>query len=161
MLAADACVEAGLSVAIPSRQAQAQLTGLLPAAAAVGGPIDTTAAVSADAFAAALAAAAGDAGVDAVLALVVPTAVVRPHPGADRGPAAGAAGRGRAGPGRVGPAAAARTGGGRGPGVPAYAYPESAARALSRAARYGSWRSRPADTVPDLAGPAGGRGQGR
>ena len=36
--------------------------------------------------------------------------------------------------------------------MPAYAYPESAARALSRAARYGSWRSRPADTVPELPG---------
>ena len=37
-------------------------------------------------------------------------------------------------------------------GVPAYAYPESAAKALARAARYGSWRSRPADTVPELEG---------
>ena len=34
--------------------------------------------------------------------------------------------------------------------VPAYAYPESAARALARAARYGSWRSRPAGTVPQF-----------
>jgi acyl-CoA synthetase (NDP forming) len=43
---------------------------------------------------------------------------------------------------------------GPGPGdgsVPAYAYPEAAARALARAARYGSWRSRPASTVPELA----------
>ncbi len=37
-------------------------------------------------------------------------------------------------------------------GVPAYAYPESAAKALARAARYGSWRSRPVDTVPELEG---------
>ena len=35
--------------------------------------------------------------------------------------------------------------------MPAYAYPEAAARALARAARYGSWRSRPAGTVPELA----------
>ena len=48
----------------------------------------------------------------------------------------------------------------RRPGVPAYAYPESAARALGRAARYGAWRSRPAGTVPELAGPAGGGGAG-
>jgi acyl-CoA synthetase (NDP forming) len=34
--------------------------------------------------------------------------------------------------------------------VPAYAYPEAAARALARAARYGAWRSRPAGTVPEL-----------
>ncbi|HEY2130347.1 MAG TPA: GNAT family N-acetyltransferase [Streptosporangiaceae bacterium] len=147
VLAADACVEAGLSVATLSHLAQAQLAANLPATAAVTGPIDTTAAVSADAFGAALAAAAGDTGVDAVLALVVPTAAsdlilaltsarlpvplasvvldqaesVRLLPGTDGGP-----------------------------GVPAYAYPESAARAVSRAARYGSWRSRPADTVPDI-----------
>ena len=34
--------------------------------------------------------------------------------------------------------------------MPAYAYPEAAARALARAARYGSWRSRPAGTVPEF-----------
>jgi len=167
VLAADACAEASLSVAIPSRQVQAQLTGLLPAAAAVGGPIDTTAAVSADAFAAALAAAAGDTGVDAVLALVVPTAAsdlipaltaarlpvplaavvldqaesVRLLPSSGAG--TGASDSDSAGSG---------TGSDAGPRVPAYAYPESAARALSRAARYGSWRSRPAGTVPDLPG---------
>jgi acyl-CoA synthetase (NDP forming)/GNAT superfamily N-acetyltransferase len=149
VLAADACVEAGLSVAIPSRPAQAQLTALLPAAAAVGGPIDTTAAVSADAFAAALASAAGDAGVDAVLALVVPTAAsdLIPALTAARLPVPLAAVvLDQAESVRLLPS----TGGG--PGVPAYAYPESAARALSRAARYGSWRSRPADTVPDLPG---------
>jgi acyl-CoA synthetase (NDP forming)/GNAT superfamily N-acetyltransferase len=151
VLAADACVEAGLSVAVPSRQAQAQLTGLLPAAAAVGGPIDTTAAVSADTFAAALAAAAGDAGVDAVLALVVPTAVsdLIPALTAARLPVPLAAVvLDQAESVRLLPS----TGSGAGPGVPAYAYPESAARALGRAARYGSWRSRPADSVPDLPG---------
>jgi acyl-CoA synthetase (NDP forming)/GNAT superfamily N-acetyltransferase len=159
VLAADACVEAGLSVAIPSRQAQAQLTGLLPAAAAVGGPIDTTAAVSADAFAAALAAAAGDTGVDAVLALVVPTAAsdLIPALTAARLPVPLAAVvLDQAESVRLLPSPSPISGddanAGPGPGVPAYAYPESAARALSRAARYGSWRSRPADTVPDLPG---------
>ena len=41
-------------------------------------------------------------------------------------------------------------GDGTAPSVPAYAYPEAASRALARAARYGSWRSRPAGTVPEL-----------
>jgi hypothetical protein len=36
--------------------------------------------------------------------------------------------------------------------VPAYAYPEGAAGAVGRAARYGAWRSRPAGTVPEIAG---------
>ena len=38
------------------------------------------------------------------------------------------------------------------PAVPAYAYAESAARALGHAARYGMWRAIPPGTVPDLDG---------
>jgi hypothetical protein len=36
--------------------------------------------------------------------------------------------------------------------VPAYAYPESAARALGHAARYGTWRAIPPGSVPELDG---------
>jgi len=38
------------------------------------------------------------------------------------------------------------------PAVPAYAYPESAARALGHAARYGTWRAIPPGSVPELDG---------
>ena len=38
------------------------------------------------------------------------------------------------------------------PAVPAYAYPESAARALGHAARYGTWQATPPGRVPDLEG---------
>ena len=38
------------------------------------------------------------------------------------------------------------------PAVPAYAYPESAARALGHAVRYGMWRALPPGRVPDLDG---------
>ena len=38
------------------------------------------------------------------------------------------------------------------PAVPAYAYAESAARALGHAARYGTWRATPPGHVPDLDG---------
>ena len=38
------------------------------------------------------------------------------------------------------------------PAVPAYAYAESAARALGHAARYGTWRATPPGRVPDLEG---------
>ena len=135
VLAADACAEAGLTVATLSHAAQARLAAILPAAAALGGPVDTTAAVSAGAFSAALAEVAGDTGVDAVIALVVPTAAADLIPAlrAARPPV---------------PLAAVLLDqpdavqllpppgdGPDGLGVPAYAYPESAARALSRAAR--------------------------
>jgi ATP-grasp domain len=38
------------------------------------------------------------------------------------------------------------------PGIPAYAYPESAARALGHAARYHAWRTRQHGRVPELPG---------
>ncbi len=149
VLAADACVEAGLAVATPSHRAQARLATVLPPYSALGGPVNTTAGVSASAFSEALAIVAADSGVNAVLALIVPTAA------ADLIPALTAAQLpvplvtvvlDQADSVRLLPGANG------GPAVPAYAYPESAARALSRAARYGSWRSRPKDTVPDIGG---------
>ena len=146
VLAADACAEAGLVVAATGARARGRLREVLPAEASLGGPVDTTSAVSPDAFAQALHIAADD-GVASVIAVIVRSAsadllpvltatrlpvpvtavvldqpeAVRLLPGEDAGPA-----------------------------VPAYAYPEAAARALARAARYGSWRSRPAGTVPEF-----------
>jgi len=165
VLTADACVEAGLSVATPGHAAQTQLAGILPRGAATGGPVDTTAAVSAGAFGAALGTLAGDAGVDAVIALVVPTAVAHLIPAlcAARLPVPLAVVmldqpesvqvlRGTGEEPSAGQEPCAGQAGPAGQAIPSYAYPESAARALARAARYGSWRSRPADTVPGLDG---------
>ena len=147
VLAADACAEAGLAVASTGPQARSRLRDVLPAEASLAGPLDTTAAVSPEAFGEALHLAAADDGVAALIAVVVRSAsadllpvlaatrlpvpvtavvldqpeAVRLLPGEDACPA-----------------------------VPAYAYPEAAARALARAARYGSWRSRPAGTVPEF-----------
>ena len=147
VLAADACAEAGLVVASTGQQARSRLRDVLPAEASLAGPLDTTAAVSPEAFGEALHLAAADDGVAALIAVVVRSAsadllpvlaatrlpvpvtavvldqpeAVRLLPGEDACPA-----------------------------VPAYAYPEAAARALARAARYGSWRSRPAGTVPEF-----------
>ena len=146
VLAADACAEAGLAVAAPGREARNRLREVLPAGSALGGPVDTTMAVSAEALRQALRIASED-GVDALIALVIPTAAADLIPAltAERLPV---------------PIAAVVLdqpesvqllhGGGAGPAVPAYASPEAAARALARAARYGSWRSRPASTVPEI-----------
>jgi acyl-CoA synthetase (NDP forming)/RimJ/RimL family protein N-acetyltransferase len=184
VLAADACVEAGLTVHQFSARGQRKLRALLPDGAATAGPVDTTAGVTAEAFGDALAVVAADPGVghshshsrrggqepppadgqdpggqapgppDAIIALVVPTAA------ADLIPALQAA--------RLPVPLAAvvldqpdtvrllpATEGGT--PVPAYAYPEAAARAVGRAARYGSWRDRPAGTVPELADVDSGR----
>ena len=147
VLAADACAEAGLAVARMSQQTRNRLRELLPAGSALDGPVDTTDAVSAAAFREALHVAAAQDNVDAVIALVVrrgPADLI-PVLAEGRWPVPVAAVV-------LGQPEAIRLlpGDGTAPSVPAYAYPEAAARALARAARYGSWRSRPAATVPEL-----------
>ena len=136
-------------MALTSGPARGRLRQVLPAAASVDGPVDTTAAVSPQAFTEALRITAAEEGVAALIAMVVQsasagllpalsatwlpvpvTAVVLDQPEAVR----------------------LLPGGEAGPSVPAYASPEAAARALARAARYGTWRSRPPGTVPEFAG---------
>jgi acyl-CoA synthetase (NDP forming)/GNAT superfamily N-acetyltransferase len=186
VLAADACADHGLEVAKLGAATRRRLRGLLPDGAAVAGPVDTTAAVTADAFRACLEQVAADDNVDAVIAVAVPTAIadLRPAitgatmakplaaalleqaeavrllppgvpvrsgsapqagPGADA--AAATAGREPA-PAEPGPQAAAPAVA----GIPAYAYPEGATRALGHAARYRAWRDRQAAAVPELSG---------
>ena len=148
VLTADACAEAGLAVATTGPATHGRLREVLPAGSALGGPVDTTAAVSAETFREALHIAAGQEGIDALIAVVVrhaPTDLI-PVLTAGRLPVPVAAVV-------LDQPEAVRLlrGGGVGPAVPAYAYPEAAARALARAARYGSWRSKPAGTVPEIA----------
>ena len=185
-LAADACADHGLQVVKLGAATRRALRALLPPAAVVTGPVDTCAVVTTEAFRACLEEVAADGGVDAVLAVAVPTAfsdlsaavaeavlskplavalldraesvtrlkrrpVALPPPGppADTGPAAGPP----AGPAAAGQAtaiidvaAAAVT------GVPCYADPDHAARALGHAVRYRAWRGRQHGKVPELDG---------
>jgi acyl-CoA synthetase (NDP forming) len=148
-LAADACADAGLAVALTSGPARDRLRQVLPAAASVDGPVDTTAAVSPRTFAETLRIIAAEEGVAALIAVLVQsasagllpvlsaarlpvpvTAVVLDQPEAVR----------------------LLPGDGAAPSVPAYAYPEAAARALARAARYGAWQFRTPGTVPEFTG---------
>ena len=149
VLAADACTDAGLHVAVLDGRVQDSLRQMLPPGAEVTGPVDTTATVTPEAFRRCLEHVAADEGVDAILALAVPTAV------ADLVPAACTARVSKplalalldqAEAVRLLPSAP-----GQHTMVPAYAYPRSAARALGHAARYGSWRSRPPGQVPEFA----------
>ncbi len=171
-LAADACADHGLQVVQLGAATQRALRRLLPSLAVVGGPVDTSPVVTTETFRACLEEVAADDGVDAVLAVAVPTAfsdlsaavaeavvskplavalldraesvrrlkrrpVAQPRGShADTGPAAAV----------IDEAAAAIT------GVPCYADPGNAARALGHAARYQAWRGRQRGTVPDLEG---------
>jgi acyl-CoA synthetase (NDP forming)/GNAT superfamily N-acetyltransferase len=150
MLAADACDDAGLQVARLAGDTQQALRDLLPRDATVAGPVDTTLLVGPGLFGQCLELVGADPGVDAVLALTATSAGSDPVPEvpAARLPVPIAAAvldqvevvRLLRGPGEDCPA------------VPAYAYSESAARALGHAARYGMWRAIPPGNVPDLDG---------
>jgi len=150
VLAADACGDAGLQVARLTGQTQQALRGLLPSYAAVAGPVDTTAVVAPGLFRRCLELVGADPGVDAVLALMATTATsdLVPEVRAARLPVPIAA----AVMDQVEGVRLLPGSGEDSPAVPAYAYPESAARALGHAARYGAWRATPPGSVPVLEG---------
>jgi acyl-CoA synthetase (NDP forming)/RimJ/RimL family protein N-acetyltransferase len=152
VLAADACVDSGLTVATLGPVTQHRLAEVLPAGAAVAGPVDTTAGVGADAFQSCLEIVAADDSVDALLAIGVPTAV------ADLGAAITSASvtkpmavalLDQADTVRLVPAPDA---GQPQRLVPAYAYPESAALALGHAVRYVRWRDSQRGRLLELSG---------
>lgn len=148
VLAADACADAGLTAAALSEPTVRALARLLPRGAACAGPVDTTAAIAPECFARCLDVVAADDAVDAVIAVVVPTAVSDP---AERVAEGGAAKPMAAVLLDQAEAVAVRSG----PGdrhVPAYAFPEDAARAMAHACSYGRWLRRPAGRVPELDG---------
>ena len=150
VLAADACGDVGLQVAALAADTQRALRDLLGPEALVAGPVDTTVLVAPGRFRQCLELVGADPGVDAVLALTTTTAGgdLIPEVGAARLPVPIAAAvmdqvevvRLLPGPG------------GDSLPVPAYAYAESAVRALGHAARYGIWRATPLGRVPDLEG---------
>src|SRR5690242_9666879 len=74
VLAADACTDLGLSVHRPSSQIRERLHAIVPGGGSVNGPVDTTATVSREEFKQVLELLAGDAGVNALIALLLPTA---------------------------------------------------------------------------------------
>jgi acyl-CoA synthetase (NDP forming)/GNAT superfamily N-acetyltransferase len=145
VLAADACADVGLTVAVLGDATQRRLTALLPAGAVVSGPVDTTAAVSADTFRACLEEVDTDDAVDALIAIGVPTAI------ADLTSAVTTAKLSKPisvalldQPDTVRLLAPAD--------VPSFAYPESAVRALGHAASYRAWRDSQRGHVPELTG---------
>ncbi len=158
VLAADACTSCGLTVHKTSAETRRRLRALVPHDAAINGPVDTGAAVPEPTFRRCLELVAADEGVDAVLVLALPTAatghlvtairaadVTKPLAAVVLDQAEGVSLLRRA----TDDADEAGTAG-RPDLIPSYAYPESAARALARAATYGAWRSRPHGHIPEL-----------
>ena len=157
VLAADACVESGLVVAELDAGTQKLLARLLPTRSTVTGPVDTTAAVAAEAFRACLEHVAADENVDALLAIGVRTAAADLTDAirtarVDKPTAAVLLDRPESVCvlSRAGGAADSPADRGTGRRVPVYGYPESAARALGHVAGYQDWRDGGRGVVPEL-----------
>ncbi|MFP5362990.1 MAG: GNAT family N-acetyltransferase [Thermoleophilia bacterium] len=149
---ADACGAAGLRVEPLTEQTRARLAAGLPGAAAVGNPVDMLAAATAADFRRTIERVAADPGVDAVIAIFIP-----PLPGRRAEPVLNAirrAARRASGDGVpvaavvMAPGASDADGArGDGTGVPVYATPEHAARAMGHAVRHAR-HARAARTPP-------------
>ncbi|WKX13968.1 bifunctional GNAT family N-acetyltransferase/acetate--CoA ligase family protein [Streptomyces sp. NL15-2K] len=155
VLAADACAEAGLALSSFGDELTHDLKAVLPDGAAIGNPVDATAAVTEEQLSACVDRLMTYGGVDAVLVALVPTAVAEAT-GDDLVRAVTRV------PGRRDrPVAVVRLEQGvpvillpasDGGTIPSYAEPQAVARALAHAARRAAWLSRPVGTVPELEG---------
>jgi acetyl coenzyme A synthetase (ADP forming)-like protein len=153
ILCADACEAAGLELPRLSPATEEALRALLPAEASVANPVDMLGSATETAYEACLPLVAADPGVDAVIVLFVPPVVA----GADE-VAHGIRRAVDALPAHDKPILASIISAGGNPRVllegdrplATFAYPESAARALGRAAEHATWLRRPAGIVPPL-----------
>jgi len=152
ILCADACEAAGLQVAQLSSALRARLAEGLPAEASTANPVDMLAAAPAEHFRRTVELVVASREVDSVVVIFIPPLLTEPAEVARAVRAAtDAAGwaipvltvfmsaEGRPPELRAGDST-----------IPNYAFPEDAARALARAAEYGSWRERPEGGVPEL-----------
>ncbi len=137
ILAADAAIARGLLVPELSKETQARLAALLPAAAATGNPVDIVASGSPTAFEQALRVVLEDDEIDAVLAIYVP-----PLPDRDRSMLDAIANAAAAHPDKTMLATVlagnetVQLGAVK---VPTYRFPESAVRALAHMAGRSEW----------------------
>jgi acetyl coenzyme A synthetase (ADP forming)-like protein len=154
ILCADACEAAGLELPRLGDETVAALAQLLPAEASLANPVDMLGGADAEAYARALPILLADARVDAVVVLFAPTVAASADEVAE---AVGRVAHEVAAEkpllavtlSAAGIPAAFRRPGQR---VAAFAYPESAARALGRAAQRADWMRRPQGAVPELDG---------
>jgi acetate---CoA ligase (ADP-forming) len=149
ILAVDACEAAGLQVAPFSAETQARLRAFLPAEASIGNPVDMVASAGPNEYRRAIEVALTAPDSDALIVLYTPVDIDGTGPTLDAirdGIRAGRRSSATAKPilacmladrGRLVPLEV------DGERVPAYAFPENAARALAKVAAYADWRAQP------------------
>jgi acetyl coenzyme A synthetase (ADP forming)-like protein len=154
ILCADACEAAGLELPELSAETRAALSEMLPHEASIANPVDLLGSATAATYEAAVPPLVADPAVDAAIVLFVPPVVA----GADEVAAAITRAVGAISTEKPvlavvisaeGMPPALRQ---EGAAVAAFAYPESAARALGVAADRAEWLRRPVGTVPSLDG---------
>ena len=150
IMCADACEARGLEVVPLADEVRAELATFLPPAAALANPVDMIATAPAEHYRRAVSVVGRHQAADAIIAIFIPPLVTEP---------AEVAAAIREGIGEIDepvPVLAVFMTADGAPAdlsseeetVPAFAFPEDAARALARAADYGVWRSTPGGEVP-------------
>jgi acetyl coenzyme A synthetase (ADP forming)-like protein len=154
ILCADACDAAGLELPELADETRQALAAILPGEASLANPVDLLGSATGETYAQALPHVLRDPGIDAVIALFVPPVVA----GADEVASAMRKAVERETSEKPVLAVVVSADGTpetlREAGSPlaAFAYPESAARALGFAARRAEWLRRPTGTVPTIDG---------
>ncbi len=147
ILCADACEARGLEVSVLSDESQKRLREFLLPGASVGNPIDTIASAPAEHYRRAIEIVGADKNVDALIVIFTPPLVTRAEDVA-RDIVAGVQHIEKSKPVlTVFLSADAPPDELRSAKIPCYKFPETAAIALARAARYRQWRERP-ETSP-------------
>jgi len=151
ILAADACDAVGLELPPLGEETAARLRELLPAEASVANPVDMLGSATAASYEQALPVVLDDPQVDAALVLFVPAVSATADQVATAvDTAARAAASGKPVLAVVMTSAGVPQALRAGSAVAAFAYPESAARALGRVAERAEWLRRPLGAVPLL-----------
>ena len=145
ILCADACEARDLEVPVLSEETQRKLLAFLPSGASVGNPVDMIASAPAAHYRQAIEIVVADPNVDALIIIFTPPLVTRSEDVADAIVEAGNC-VDKSKPllsvflSAQQPPKQLRK---KGRYIPFYSFPETAAIALARSARYGAWRSRP------------------
>ena len=150
ILCADACESNGLVLPELSAATVAELRSFLPAASSVSNPVDMIASAAAEDYGRTIRVVASDTGIDALIVIYIPPLEAAAPEVARQLVEAIADIEGRIPVLSCFMSARGLPEALRAPGarIPSYRYPEQAAIALARAARYGTWRARPEGTVP-------------
>ena len=153
ILCADACEAAGLELPQLSEDTVGAIAPLLPGEVSLANPVDMLGSASASSYESVLPFLLADPAVDAVIVLFVPAVSATANAVADAIARVGDASDGdkpvlavvMSAEGIPAPLRTARS-------VAAFGYPESAARALGRAAERADWLRRPLGSVPEVEG---------